>query len=59
MKKLYNDQLNQVTGGDTALFDIYIDEMRQKYNVESESLLFSIYMTPEEKEQATHLLASS
>ena len=48
MNKLYDEQLNNISGGDTALFDIYIDEMRQKYNVESESLLFSIYMTPED-----------
>lgn len=59
MNKLNNEQLKQITGGDTALFDIYIDDMRKKYNVDSESLLFSIYMTPEEKETATHLLANS
>ena len=57
MNKLSDEQLNHISGGDTALFDIYIDEMRQKYHVDSESLLFSVYMTPEEKETATHLLA--
>ena len=41
MNKLSDEQLNHISGGDTALFDIYIDEMRQKYHVDSESLLFS------------------